>query len=174
VRRWNAPPGVSVSQYQETVSTISVCCSLSGDRDHTIHYRPRCDGIFSVAYQHDDRCSLVTCDLCPKLEDLQIGLDITCIPHFFNTTVRSHRLAHLSISSHHDTRADSSHLLNVARHMDRLFPYLEKIVPIREHAGDVWREVKRILQVYKMVRLDDSTRRLALEEMGAGVIFLEN
>ncbi|KAF9462251.1 hypothetical protein BDZ94DRAFT_1261873 [Collybia nuda] len=102
---------------------------------------------------------LLLCDLCPRLEDLQIGLGVTDLPPFSNTTVRSHYLARLSISSHSTIRACESHILNIARHVDRLFPHLKEIVSHPLYGAEIWDRIRPIIEAYKKVRLDDAIRR---------------
>ncbi|KAF9462253.1 hypothetical protein BDZ94DRAFT_742907 [Collybia nuda] len=100
--------------------------------------------------------SLAEC--CPKLTHLQIGLDITTTPPFFNSNVHSHGLSDLAVGSY-DCAVDLYAISNIARHILRLFPHV-MIKSQDGHNSMAWEQIAHTIDIYKRIVSDENKRRL--------------
>jgi len=94
---------------------------------------------------------------CPELSFLSIGLDIDSLPPFLPDKVYSHRLRWICVGSAPETRTTAS-LLKTARHIHRLFPYLEGVQTCPDNSAGDWKQIGEMISAYQDICLDEISR----------------
>ena len=95
---------------------------------------------------------------CRHLKTLEIGLDIDYIPPFYPTAIFSHGLEKLSVGSL-ELRRPTRQLLNVGRHLFRLFPSLQHLEGHIGYSADDWQQINEIVQTFQDVCMDETKRQ---------------
>ncbi|KAG6818541.1 hypothetical protein H0H93_004164 [Arthromyces matolae] len=98
---------------------------------------------------------------CPKLEHLEIPIDIKHVPPLDLSTLEfpdpSHTPAlHTLYIANDNHLMGTQDLLLIARHLDRLFPHLRKLGRLRLDNADLgpWDKVFAMIEAFRAVRMD--------------------
>ena len=97
---------------------------------------------------------------CPKLKSFQCRIDSrSVIPEYTvpTTKILSHGLRTLSVGNS-SPYPDSKNLYLIARHLDLLFPHLEKITVSEEHNAKQWAVVDELVRMCQTARMDERYR----------------
>lgn len=90
---------------------------------------------------------------CPKLEHLQIHLNMTFVPKLPESYCYSHLLKNLTIGSY-DFEATIDNLIAISSYLHRLFPHLRTVQQDDAYDIEQWGHVDLLLRAFQSVRKD--------------------
>ncbi|KAF9000284.1 hypothetical protein BDQ17DRAFT_684966 [Cyathus striatus] len=102
-------------------------------------------------------------DSCPRLESLQLKLDISTLPQIPGDSgamfALRHGLRRLMVESSTGT-ADSRAQKQIARYLNVLFPYLKTVACLASEGpvAEIWNEVNELISLLRLVKEDDRAR----------------
>jgi hypothetical protein len=127
--------------------------NLNDDVRHLVKMWPKLRSLELPFNQYDISLSTlrIIAENCPELRHLSIQLDISTIPPFdISSKCLHHNLKVLTVGSSLKTQTLASQI-QVARHLDLIFPYLKSIEHTR---GDVfWSGIRDLVNLCQVASL---------------------